>query len=112
LQSCRWTVANQIENDPIEWELKETCEAIVYHKYGSPDVLELREIDKPVVKDDEVLVRIHASSVNPAEWHTMTGLFVARTQLGLLRPKNTRLGADFAGVVEAVGSGVTQFQTK
>jgi NADPH:quinone reductase-like Zn-dependent oxidoreductase len=84
--------------------------AIVYHKYGSPDVLELREIDRPVVTDDEVLVRIHASSVNPAEWHAMTGLYIARTQLGLLKPKNTRLGVDFAGVVEAVGGNVKRFR--
>jgi NADPH:quinone reductase-like Zn-dependent oxidoreductase len=84
--------------------------AIVHHKYGSPDVLELREIDKPGVTDDEVLVRVHASSVNPAEWYAMTGLFVARMGAGLLKPKNTRLGVDFAGVVEAVGGNVKQFR--
>jgi NADPH:quinone reductase-like Zn-dependent oxidoreductase len=84
--------------------------AIVYNKYGSPDVLELREIDKPVPTDDEVLVRIRASSVNPAEWYAMTGLFVARMGMGLLKPKNTRLGVDFAGVVEAVGGNVKQFR--
>jgi NADPH:quinone reductase-like Zn-dependent oxidoreductase len=84
--------------------------AIVYHKYGSPNVLELREIDKPVAADDEVLVRIHASSVNPAEWYAMTGLFIARTGMGLFKPKNTRLGVDFAGVVEATGANVKRFR--
>ncbi len=89
---------------------KNTMKAIVYQKYGSPDVLELREIDRPVIADDEVLVRVYASSVNPAEWYSMTGLFIGRTDLGLLKPKNTRLGVDFAGVVEAVGANVTRFR--
>ena len=84
--------------------------AIVHHKYGSPDVLELREIGKPVPADDEVLVRVHASSVNIAEWYAMTGLFIGRLGQGLLKPKDPRLGADFAGVVEAVGSSVTDFK--
>jgi NADPH:quinone reductase-like Zn-dependent oxidoreductase len=84
--------------------------AIVYHQYGSPDVLKLQEIDKPTPKEDEVLVRVHATSVNPAEWYAMTGLFVARVGSGWLKPKDPRLGVDFAGVVEAVGNKVTQFQ--
>jgi NADPH:quinone reductase-like Zn-dependent oxidoreductase len=83
--------------------------AIVHHEYGSPDVLELVDVDKPVPADNEVLVRIRASSVNPAEWHTMNGLLVGRPQSGLLKPKEPRLGADFAGVVEAVGANVTDF---
>jgi NADPH:quinone reductase-like Zn-dependent oxidoreductase len=84
--------------------------AIVYHQYGSPDVLELREIDRPAPKDDEVLVCVHATSVNPAEWYAMTGLFVARAGSGWLKPKDPRLGVDFAGVVEAVGDKVAQFR--
>jgi NADPH:quinone reductase-like Zn-dependent oxidoreductase len=84
--------------------------AIVYHNYGAPDVLELREIPSPAVTDDEVLVRLHASSVNPAEWYAMTGLYIARPGFGLLKPKDTRLGADFAGVVEAVGRNVKRFR--
>ena len=85
--------------------------AIVYDKYGSTEVLELREIDKPAVPDDGVLVRVHASSVNPLDWHTMTGLpYVARLQAGLLKPRRTTLGTDFAGTVEAVGDNVKQFQ--
>jgi NADPH:quinone reductase-like Zn-dependent oxidoreductase len=86
--------------------------AIVYHEYGSPDdVLELQDIDKPAVKDDEVLVRIHAASANPYDWHFMTGLpYFMRLQAGLLKPKANVLGADLAGQVEAVGKNVTQFQ--
>jgi NADPH:quinone reductase-like Zn-dependent oxidoreductase len=84
--------------------------AVVYYSYGSPDVLKIEEIEKPAVTDDGVLVRIHASSVNPAEWYGMTGLMIARFSGGLLRPKDTRLGADFAGVVEAVGSKVTHLK--
>lgn len=84
--------------------------AIVYTSYGSPDVLELKEIEKPTPKANEVLVRVHAASANPADWHLMRGEpFLARFANGLLKPKNTRLGADVAGRVEAVGSSVTQF---
>jgi NADPH:quinone reductase-like Zn-dependent oxidoreductase len=85
--------------------------AIVRSAYGSPDVLELQEIDKPGAKDDEVLVRVRAASVNPADWYSMTGTpYVGRTQMGLRKPKSTRTGVDFAGTVEAVGTNVTQFQ--
>jgi NADPH:quinone reductase-like Zn-dependent oxidoreductase len=87
-----------------------TMKAFVYHEYGPPDVLELREIAKPVPADDEVLVRVLATSVNPVEWHTMTGVpYIARMG-GLRRPKSERLGVDFAGTVETVGKDVTQFQ--
>ena len=84
--------------------------AIVHKKYGSPEVLELIEIEKPTPKDDEVLVQVRASSVNPAEWYDMIGLFIGRPQAGLFKPKDPRIGADFAGVVEAVGSRVTEFK--
>jgi NADPH:quinone reductase-like Zn-dependent oxidoreductase len=83
--------------------------AIVRHEYGTPDVLELVDVDKPVPADDEVLVRVHASSVNPAEWYGTKGLLVGRPQMGWLKPKESRLGADFAGIVEAVGAGRTDF---
>lgn len=86
-------------------------QAIVYHRYGSPDVLELQEIDTPVAEDDQVLVRVHAASVNPLDWHRMRGLpYFLRAMEGLAKPKNTGLGADVAGRVEAVGRNVTQFQ--
>jgi NADPH:quinone reductase-like Zn-dependent oxidoreductase len=85
--------------------------ALVHDTYGPPDVLELREVDRPAVTDDDVLVRVRAFSVNPAEWHTLTGTpYVARLQAGLLRPKRKVLGTDFAGTVEAVGRNVTQFR--
>ncbi len=85
--------------------------AIVYQKYGSPDVLELQEADEPTVTDGEVLVRVHAASVNPLDWHFLRGKpFVVRIFAGLIKPKRKILGADVAGRVEAVGGKVTQFQ--
>jgi NADPH:quinone reductase-like Zn-dependent oxidoreductase len=86
--------------------------ALVHHKYGTPDVLELREVDKPALTDDGVLVGVHASSVNPAEWYAVTGRpYVARPAIGLRGPKDAVPGADFAGIVEAVGAAVTGFST-
>ncbi|HEX2246783.1 MAG TPA: NAD(P)-dependent alcohol dehydrogenase, partial [Arthrobacter sp.] len=62
--------------------------AMVNMKYGPPDVLELREVEKPAPKDDEVLLKVHAASVNPADWHLLRGKpYIARLQLGLRRPK-------------------------
>lgn len=85
--------------------------AIVYHRYGSPAVLELREVEKPVPGDDEALVRVRAASVNPFEWHWMTGRpYLVRLEGGLRRPKTGRLGSDFAGTVEAVGPGIERFR--
>jgi len=84
--------------------------AVVHEAYGPPEVLKIVEIEKPEVPEDGVLVRVHASSVNIAEWYGMTGLFLARIGGGLAKPKDTRLGADFAGVVEAVGKGVSDFK--
>jgi NADPH:quinone reductase-like Zn-dependent oxidoreductase len=86
--------------------------AIVYYKYGSPDVLKLEEVEKPTPKDDEVLVKIHAASVNAYDWHFLTAdIFLIRLMSGgLLKPKYTRLGADIAGRVEAVGRNIKQFQ--
>jgi NADPH:quinone reductase-like Zn-dependent oxidoreductase len=85
--------------------------AIVYTEYGPPDVLQFTEVEKPTPKDDEVLIRIRAASVNPLDWHYMRGTpYVVRTKGGFRRPKVTRLGVDLAGQVEAVGKNVTQFQ--
>ncbi len=85
-------------------------QAIVYTTYGSPDVLQLNDVEKPMPKDNEVLVKVHAASANPLDWHLMRAEpFLARLENGLLRPKNTKLGADIAGHVEAVGRNVTQF---
>jgi NADPH:quinone reductase-like Zn-dependent oxidoreductase len=88
-----------------------TMKSIVHERYGMPDVLELRDIDVPVIADDQVLLRVHASSVNPAEWYGVTGPFFVRIfGSGLRRPKSTKVGADVAGVVAVVGKDVTEFQ--
>jgi NADPH:quinone reductase-like Zn-dependent oxidoreductase len=86
--------------------------AIVQDGYGSPDVLELRDIDKPVVGDDDVLVRVHAAGVDPGVWHLMAGLpyLVRMMGFGLRAPKVRVRGMDLAGRVEAVGVNVTRFQ--
>jgi len=84
--------------------------AIVCTKYGSPDVLQLQEVSKPVPQDDEVLIRIYAASVNVRDWRFMRAkpFFVRLVPGGFLQPKNKILGADVAGQVEAVGSNVRQ----
>ncbi len=87
--------------------------AIVFTRYGSPDGLKLKEIPKPTPKDDELLIRVHASSINSWDWEFLNGKpFINRLMFGLLRPKPAKqvLGADIAGTVEAVGEGVTRFQ--
>lgn len=85
--------------------------AIVYNKYGSPDVLELKEVEKPIPKDNEVLVKIHAASVNYGNLVLLKGEpFLARFAFGLLKPKYSIPGGDIAGQVEAVGANVKQFQ--
>lgn len=89
----------------------ETMKAVVYSCYGSPDVLELADVEKPTPADDEVLVRIQAAAVNPLDWHYMRGSpYFMRLMSGLGAPTETRLGVDFAGTVEAVGKDVTQFK--
>lgn len=85
--------------------------AIVYSNYGSPDVLKYEEIEKPTPGDDEVLIKVCATSVNPADWHFMRGTpYMIRLMLGLRKPKNRRLGIDVAGVVEAVGRNAIRFK--
>src|SRR5215212_3366570 len=87
-------------------------EAIVRDTYGSPDVLELRDIDKPEIADEEVLVRVHAAGVHRGVWHIMTGLPypIRLAGYGLRAPKNLVIGSDVAGVVEALGKDVSRFQ--
>ena len=85
--------------------------AIVYHDYGSPNVLRFEEIEDPTATNDEVLIKVCAASVNPYDWHFMRGTpYVVRIVAGLRKPKATRLGADVAGQVEAVGRNITQFK--
>jgi NADPH:quinone reductase-like Zn-dependent oxidoreductase len=87
-------------------------DAVVQDTYGSPDVLEVREIDKPVVGDDQVLVQVRAAGVDPGVWHLMTGLpYLVRVMgYGLRKPKVGIRGRDVAGRVEAVGANVTRFR--
>jgi NADPH:quinone reductase-like Zn-dependent oxidoreductase len=86
--------------------------AVVYTQYGSPDVLQIQEVEKPTPSDGEVLVKVHAAAINRADWLMLSGKPVLARFLvgGLRKPKNPRLGSDFAGRVEAVGKNVTQFQ--
>ena len=84
--------------------------AIVYTKYGPPDVLQLKEVQKPTPKDDEVLIKIHATSLNASDWEILRGKPAYARIFGLLKPKIRILGYDIAGRVEAVGGNVTLFQ--
>ena len=85
--------------------------AIVYSSYGPPDVLRLEDIPKPAPGDDDVVMRVRASTVNPADWHFMRGTpYLIRLMSGLRKPKITQLGIDVAGEVEVVGRNVTQFK--
>jgi NADPH:quinone reductase-like Zn-dependent oxidoreductase len=91
--------------------MAELMKAFIWDKYGPPELLRVAEVEKPVPGADDVLVRVQAVSVNPADWHSMRGrpLF-SRATLGLLRPKYKILGVDVAGLVEAVGDRVTGFR--
>lgn len=90
---------------------EQTMKAIVYRCYGSPDILELATIAKPAPADNEVLVKVKAAAVNPLDWHYMRGSpYVMRLGTGFGKPKETRLGVDFAGTVEAVGKNVKDFK--
>jgi NADPH:quinone reductase-like Zn-dependent oxidoreductase len=84
--------------------------AAVRERYGGPDLLELREVERPVLPDDGILVRVHACAVNPFDYHT--GLhgrpYIARIGAGVVRPKSSGLGFDFAGTVEAAGRDVVR----
>jgi NADPH:quinone reductase-like Zn-dependent oxidoreductase len=96
---------------PTAIERATTMKAIVRDKYGSPDVLELREVEKPELTDDGVLVRVRAASVNRLDWFDVTGTpWIARPITGLRGPKSRLIGVDFAGTVEAVGKEVTDLQ--
>lgn len=97
---------------PLQLNLTVIMKAIVQDTYGSPDELELREVDTPTVGDDEVLVRVRAASVHPDVWHVVSGWpYVLRLMgAGFSKPKNPIPGTDMAGIVESIGKGVTQFR--
>ena len=85
--------------------------AVVQSEYGSPEVLEFKDIDKPGVKDDEVLVRVHAAAVNPPDWAGVHGVpYIVRLAFGLRRPKLGVRGTDMAGIVDAVGKNATRLR--
>ena len=91
--------------------MRAQMKAAVYTRYGPPEVLEIVDVEKPVPKDNEVLIRVRAASVNPLDGGLMKGKpYIFRIMLGLRKPKDTRLGRDVAGQVEAVGRNVTQFK--
>ena len=86
--------------------------AIVYHKYGPPDVLQMEEVEKPTPKENQVLVKVHAASINAVDYRTMRAnpFFIRLMGDGFVRPKDPRFGSDVAGTVEAVGENVKQFR--
>ena len=89
----------------------QSMKAIVYRCYGTPAVLKLEAIAKPAPADDRVLVKVHAASVNPLDWHYMQGKpYIMRAMAGVGKPDSILMGADFAGTVEAVGKNVTRFK--
>ncbi len=114
LSALAYTVSHNEACEPVPVIAGDTelMNAIIYRCYGSADVLELEEIEKPVPADSEVLVKVKAAAVNPLDWHYMRGSpYIMRLMgVGIGKPKNTRLGTDFAGTVEAVGGKVTQFK--
>jgi NADPH:quinone reductase-like Zn-dependent oxidoreductase len=98
-------------SDPAPETAATTMTAIVQEEYGSPDKLELREVEKPVVDDDGVLVRVRVAAVNALDWRVMRGLpYMVRLSEGRRRPENPIRGVDLAGHVEAVGKNVTEFK--
>src|SRR6266436_7041431 len=103
--------ATGARQDPIETG-DPHMKAVVYTNYGSPDVLEIRDVKEPVPNDDQVLVKVRAASLNPLDWHYMEGTpYIMRAMgTGLRKPKSPRLGVDLAGQVEAVGKNVPEFK--
>jgi NADPH:quinone reductase-like Zn-dependent oxidoreductase len=98
------------QHDPTETVEKHFMKAIVCAQYGPPDVLQFTEVAKPTPKDNEVLIKIYAAAINPLDRFFMRGAPLIRLIPGLRKPKDTRLGVDLAGQVEAVGRNVTQFK--
>jgi NADPH:quinone reductase-like Zn-dependent oxidoreductase len=108
-----FTLARTDDCGPPAWEetVGESMRSTRYRCYGGPEVVEVVSVAVPQPAEDELLVRVHSAAVNPLDWHYLRGSpYFMRLQSGLGKPRDTRLGVDFAGVVEAVGSGVTRFQ--
>src|SRR5438045_3328960 len=102
-----WTSTNDCDRNAAAPAVP--MKAIVHCEYGSPDVLKLADVEKPVPNDNQLLVRVRAASVNPLDL-TIRGPWLIRPILGMRKPKDTRLGVDYAGTVEAVGKNVTDFK--
>jgi NADPH:quinone reductase-like Zn-dependent oxidoreductase len=106
-----WFRSDNECSDPATTNPKNPMKAVIACEYGGPEVLELADIEKPVPGDSQLLVRVHAAAVNALDWHVMRGApYLARMVMGLRKPKDIRMGVDFAGTVEAVGKAVTRFQ--
>jgi NADPH:quinone reductase-like Zn-dependent oxidoreductase len=100
------------QDPPVSAEGPDTMKAITYNCYGSPEVLQYGDIEKPVPGDEEVLVKVKAASVNPLDWHYMRGSpYAMRLMSGIGAPDNPSMGVDFAGTVISVGSNVTRFKS-
>jgi len=100
---CETTTANTAQTNSMK--------AIIYRCYGSPEVLEYVDVDKPTPTDDDVLVKVHAAGVNPLDWHYMRGKpYLMRLMSGIGAPERQTMGVDFSGVVEAVGKDVSKFK--
>jgi NADPH:quinone reductase-like Zn-dependent oxidoreductase len=98
-------------DDPNAGPPANPMKAIIYCDYGTAEVLKLEDVEKPAPDDDQVLVKIRAAAINPLDWHYMRGTpYIMRLSAGLRKPKEIRLGVDYAGTVEAVGKNVTQFK--
>jgi NADPH:quinone reductase-like Zn-dependent oxidoreductase len=98
-------------DDPNARPPANPMKAIIYCDYGTAEVLKLEDVEKPAPDDDQVLVKIRAAAINPLDWHYMRGTpYIMRLSAGLRKPKEIRLGVDYAGTVEAVGKNVTQFK--
>jgi len=96
---------------PVPADPARRMKAVVFYQYGSPDVLQIVDVEKPTPRDNEVLVKVHAASLNPYEWHFMRGSpYLVRMIAGWRAPNNYRLGIDFAGTVVEVGKNVSRFK--
>jgi len=98
------------DEQPYSTDAANTMSAVIHRCYGSPEVLELVQVEKPNPKDDQILVKIVAASVNPLDWHFMRGEpYIMRLMSGIGSPNDIHMGVDFAGTVESVGKNVTRF---
>lgn len=105
------SVYNFLKSNDLKLIRDNTMKAIIFPKYGSPEVLQLKEIEKPIPKKNEVLIKVHAAAANPLDWHRLEAdPWLVRFSDGFFTPKDPRLGADMAGVIEEVGSEVTEFK--